>query len=76
MDRLPGDVSVQKLVKSGSAARAILNELKSGDYDLVVVGSRGRGEISSLVLGSVSQHVLQESPVPVLVIHAAKDETQ
>lgn len=74
VDRLPGDISIQKIVKTGSPPRVILDELTRGDYDLVVVGSRGRGEISSLVLGSVSQHVLQESPVPVLVVHAEEDQ--
>jgi nucleotide-binding universal stress UspA family protein len=41
----------------------------SGTAQLLVVGTRGRGALRGMLLGSVSQHVLRHSAVPVAVIH-------
>jgi len=50
-----------------NAARTILEYVRNGGIDLVVVGSHGQGRFEGL-LGSTGTKVIRLSPVPVLVI--------
>ncbi|HZZ51351.1 MAG TPA: universal stress protein [Pseudonocardia sp.] len=55
-------------VVRGHAPEAL--EQAARDADLLVVGSRGRGELSGMLLGSVSQYLVTHVQTPVVVIHA------
>jgi nucleotide-binding universal stress UspA family protein len=51
----------------GRAATAIIEAASDFGADVIVMGSRGHGTISSMVLGSVSAEVVDHAPCPVLV---------
>jgi nucleotide-binding universal stress UspA family protein len=69
---VPPGLDLRTLLVDGRPAEAILAEAGSAGHDLIVVGSKGRGDASSILLGSVSHAVLHHSRVPVLVVHIPK----
>jgi nucleotide-binding universal stress UspA family protein len=64
------DVEVDYEVIEGDPVEAILSIARSRDVDLIVVGSRGLGAVTSLVVGSVSNAILHQADRPVLVAKA------
>ncbi|MBP2368164.1 universal stress protein [Pseudonocardia parietis] len=65
------DVEVRGVVAHGSPAAALIE--KTPRARLMVVGSRGRGGLAGLVLGSVSQSLLHHAACPVAVVRASGD---
>jgi nucleotide-binding universal stress UspA family protein len=49
-------------------AEAILEEAEAHNCDLIVMGTRGLGRLAGLLLGSVSQKVVQHAHCPVLLV--------
>jgi nucleotide-binding universal stress UspA family protein len=70
VERVPDGVSVSTVLGGEPVRLALIHQITSGHHDLVVMGSRGRGALRSVLLGSVSHHVLHHSPVPVLIVRA------
>jgi nucleotide-binding universal stress UspA family protein len=71
---IPADVHAEVLVVDAAPAQAILDRASAAHHDLIVVGSRGRGDAGSFLLGSVSHAVLSHSRVPVLIVHVPSVE--
>jgi nucleotide-binding universal stress UspA family protein len=72
VERVPDRVSVSTVLSEEPVRPTLLRQIKNGRHDLVVMGSRGRGAVRSVLLGSVSHYVLHHSPVPVLIVHAER----
>jgi nucleotide-binding universal stress UspA family protein len=65
------DVEVKPSVVEGHPVPALLNAAK--EASLLVVGSRGHGAFTGILLGSVSQHCVTHATCPVTVV---RDESQ
>lgn len=65
------DVEVIETVVSGFAAPTLIDA--SANADLLVVGSRGHGAFTGMLLGSVSQHCVTHAACTVAVVRGAKD---
>lgn len=59
-------VAWQSQAIRGSAARVLLEE--AAGADMLVVGSRGHGGFTGLLMGSVSQQVITHAGAPVVVV--------
>ena len=75
------DAAVEELTKAGIkahgvvrhtiygyAAREIVEDAKSLDVGVIIMGSRGRGDLAGLVLGSTAHKVIHLADRPVLVV--------
>src|SRR5512132_1771017 len=60
-----------RLIRS-DAAPGLCREAARGGYDLLVLGTRGRGPGAEFLLGSTVQEVIHSSPIPVVVVPARR----
>jgi len=65
-----GDYSNTEVVQIwGHSAETICDYAATGNFDLIVLGSRGRSMFARLLLGSVSTQVAHHAPCPVTIVH-------
>lgn len=56
------------IIKTGHVAGEIVKVAKSGLFDLIEMGFKGRSVMTDLLIGSVGQRVLSVTHVPVTLI--------
>ncbi|WP_164216432.1 universal stress protein [Virgibacillus sp. YIM 98842] len=54
--------------KQRNAGKTVCEYAKVNDIDLIIAGSRGLGSMRQILLGSVSNHIVQYSHCPILII--------
>ncbi len=68
--RYLADIRHQVLIQPGVVAETILDIAQAYNATEILIGKRGHRPLAEVVLGSVSQTVLETSPIPVLVLEA------
>lgn len=66
--------NAQIKVVCGDAVDRILEAVRSGGHDLIVMGTHGHGGLLDMVLGSVAKGTIGKSRIPVLVVPLPNDE--
>jgi nucleotide-binding universal stress UspA family protein len=66
---VPADVPVTSRVRHGHAGEQIVQQIAEGRYDLVVMGSRGRGRFVTSIFSSVGAYVHFHCSIAMLVVH-------
>jgi len=62
-------LNAEKILRTGNVAEQILTYTKGNKVDLVVCGSRGAGNITGWLLGSVSRELVQHLTCSLMVVH-------
>ena len=68
MEMVPEGVEKESFSDTGSPAVVVLDFAESNNIDLIVMGSRGLGVVKGVLLGSVSQYVVEQAKCPVLLV--------
>lgn len=56
-----------RVVQNASVVEAILEEIREGEHDLLIVGASDEGMVQRLLFGSVPESVIEQTPCPVLI---------
>jgi len=68
LEKVPKEIKAEAFSETGSPAVAILDFATAEDTDMIIMGSRGLGVVKGVLLGSVSQYIVEQAKCPVLVV--------
>lgn len=69
-----GDEKIQTLVEEGDYAETILKSAKQVHADTIVIGSHSQKWLENILMGSVTEQVLQDSSIPLYIIPTKKGQ--
>jgi nucleotide-binding universal stress UspA family protein len=67
-----GDQSIQTLVKEGEVAETLLKSAEELHADIVVLGSHSQKWLENILMGSVTENVMNNSSIPLLIVPTKK----
>lgn len=62
------NISVELMIESGDPAQVIIGITNNKNYDLIIIGTRGKSMFQELLLGSVALKVLHHARCPVMIV--------
>ncbi|NGS58645.1 universal stress protein, partial [Staphylococcus aureus] len=65
---IENNVKYEVKIAHGIPAEKVVEVANSGDYQAVILGSRGLNSLQEMVLGSVSHKVAKRSEIPVIIV--------
>lgn len=68
MAKIPDHIEKVAVSETGSPAVVILDYAEKKNIDVIIMGSRGLGVVRGVLLGSVSQYIVEQAKCPVLVV--------
>ena len=68
MEMVPEGILKESFSDTGAPAVVVLDFAESNNIDLIIMGSRGLGVVKGVLLGSVSQYVVEQAKCPVMVV--------
>lgn len=68
-----GALEVQTKCIAGNPSEQIAEFARAGNFDLIVMGTRGRRGIQHALLGSVAERVVRTAPCAVLTVRSPKE---
>ncbi|MFC3419386.1 universal stress protein [Salinicoccus hispanicus] len=62
------NIRYETLFEHGEPKETVVKVANSGDYDVVLLGTRGLNGLQEMVLGSVSHKVAKRANIPVMIV--------
>jgi nucleotide-binding universal stress UspA family protein len=66
------NIEVDYLVHSGKPEKVIVEIAEQLGTDLIVISTDGRDNVMDFIVGTITEHVINAAPCPVLVVHYRK----
>jgi len=68
----PGKGMIQNTIKAGDFALSILNSAKEMEVDIIIMGSHSTKWLQEIIMGRITNEVLQQNKIPILIIPTRK----